>query len=47
MKKLMMIAAMMVAVMSSNAQEAGTMFIKPMAGGQFTTVQVPILITRR
>ena len=38
MKKLMMIAVMMVAVMSSNAQEAGTMFIKPMAGGQFTTV---------
>ena len=28
-----MIAAMMVAVLSANAQEAGQMFVKPMVGG--------------
>jgi hypothetical protein len=33
MKKIMMIAAMMVAVLSANAQEAGQMFVKPMVGG--------------
>lgn len=38
MKKMMLIATLMVAVMSVNAQEAGSMFIKPMAGGQFARV---------
>lgn len=36
MKKLFMIAAMMVATLSVSAQEAGQMFIKPMAGGTFS-----------
>ena len=35
MKKLMMIAALMVATLSANAQQ---MFIKPMVGGQLTTL---------
>ena len=38
MKKLFMIAAMMVAALSVSAQEAGQMFIKPMAGGTFSTL---------
>lgn len=38
MKKLFMIAAMMVATLSVSAQEAGQMFIKPMAGGTFSTL---------
>ena len=38
MKKLFMIAAMMVATLSVSAQEAGQMFIKPMAGGIFSTL---------
>lgn len=38
MKKLFMIAAMMVATLSVSAQEAGQMFIKPMVGGTLTTV---------
>lgn len=33
-----MIAAMMVATLSVSAQEAGQMFIKPMAGGTFSTL---------
>ena len=37
MKKLFMIAAMMVAALSVSAQEAGQMFIKPMVGGTVTT----------
>jgi hypothetical protein len=37
MKKLFMIAAMMVATLSVSAQEAGQMFIKPMVGGTVTT----------
>ena len=38
MKKLFMIVAMMVATLSVSAQEAGQMFIKPMAGGIFSTL---------
>ena len=38
MKKLFMIVAMMVATLSVSAQEAGQMFIKPMAGGTFSTL---------
>lgn len=38
MKKLFMIAAMMVATLSVSAQQAGQMFIKPMAGGTFSTL---------
>ena len=38
MKKLFMIAAMMVATLSVSAQEAGQMFIKPMVGGTVSTV---------
>jgi hypothetical protein len=38
MKKMMMIAAMMVAVLSASAQEAGQFFAKPMVGGTFTNV---------
>lgn len=38
MKKLFMIAAMMVATLSVSAQEAGQMFIKPMAGGTLSTL---------
>ena len=38
MKKLFMIAAMMVATLSVSAQQAGQMFIKPMVGGTLTTV---------
>jgi len=37
MKKIMMIAAMMVATMSVSAQEAGQMFVKPMVGGTLST----------
>lgn len=38
MKKLFMIAAMMVATLSVSAQQAGQMFIKPMVGGTVSTV---------
>lgn len=38
MKKLFMIAAMMVATLSVSAQQAGQMFIKPMAGGTLSTL---------
>ena len=38
MKKLFMIAAMMVATLSVSAQEAGQMFIKPMFGGTLSTL---------
>lgn len=38
MKKLMIIAAMMVATLSASAQEAGQMYIKPMVGGTLTTI---------
>lgn len=38
MKKLMMIATMLVAAMTVNAQEAGQMFLKPMVGGTLTSV---------
>lgn len=37
MKKLFMIAAMMVATLSVSAQQAGQMFIKPMVGGTLAT----------
>jgi len=38
MKKLFMIAAMMVATLSVSAQQAGQMFIKPMVGGTLATL---------
>lgn len=38
MKKMMMIAAMLVAVVTANAQEAGQFFLKPMVGGTLTTL---------
>ena len=38
MKKLMMIAAMMLAAVTVNAQEAGQAFLKPMVGGTLTTI---------
>ena len=38
MKKMMMIAAMLVAVVTANAQEAGQFFLKPMVGGTLTSV---------
>jgi len=38
MKKLFMIAAMMVASLSVSAQQAGQMFIKPMVGGTLATL---------
>ena len=38
MKKLMMIAAMMLAAVTVSAQEAGQAFLKPMVGGTLTNV---------
>ena len=38
MKKLMMIAAMMLAAVTVSAQEAGQTFLKPMVGGTMTTL---------
>ena len=38
MKKLMMIAAMMLMSISAFAQEAGEMYIKPMVGATFSTI---------